>query len=72
MKDALLLNARADVASRGLDIPHVDIEVNYHIPTQGPCIQSWETARAERAGEAVTFVSHYDVELFQMIEQLLG
>ena len=30
------------------------------------------TARAGRAGKAVTFVSQYDVELYQRIEQLLG
>jgi superfamily II DNA/RNA helicase len=30
------------------------------------------TARAGRAGRAVTFVSQYDVELYQRIEHLLG
>ncbi len=30
------------------------------------------TARAGRAGRAVTFVTQYDVELYQRIEELLG
>ena len=30
------------------------------------------TARAGRAGVAITFVSQYDIELYQRIEQLLG
>merc|ERR1712062_29402 len=30
------------------------------------------TARAGRSGRAVTFVSQYDVELYQRIEHLLG
>merc|ERR1719292_129717 len=63
-----------DVASRGLDIPHVDVVVNYDIPTHSKDYihRVGRTARAGRAGRAVTFVSQYDVELYQRIEQLLG
>merc|ERR1711874_143455 len=63
-----------DVASRGLDIPHVDIVVNFDIPTHSEDYihRVGRTARAGRAGRAVTFVTQYDVELYQRIEHLIG
>ncbi|XP_060665790.1 ATP-dependent RNA helicase DDX47-like [Drosophila nasuta] len=63
-----------DVASRGLDIPHVDVVVNFDIPTHSKdYIHRVErTARAGRSGQAITMVSQYDIELYQRIEHLLG
>jgi ATP-dependent RNA helicase DDX47/RRP3 len=48
--------------------------VNFDIPTHSKDYihRVGRTARAGRAGIAVTFVSQYDVELYQRIEHLLG
>merc|ERR1712226_1250697 len=59
-----------DVASRGLDIPHVDVVVNFDIPSQSKDYihRVGRTARAGRAGKAVTVVTQYDIELYLRLE----
>lgn len=63
-----------DVAARGLDIPEVGLVVNYDIPRDPDVYihRVGRTARAGRAGDAVTFVGQRDVELVQAIEARVG
>lgn len=59
---------------RGLDIPSVDIVINYDIPTHSKDYihRVGRTARAGRSGKSITLVTQYDVELVLRIEQVIG
>lgn len=63
-----------DLASRGLDIPNVDLVINYDLPnfTREYIHRVGRTARAGKSGRVINFVTQYDVNLCQKIETLLG
>lgn len=63
-----------DVASRGLDIPSVDMVLNYDVPSHSKDYvhRVGRTARAGKSGVALTMVTQYDVEIYQKVENSIG
>lgn len=57
-----------------MDIPNVDIVINFDVPNHSKDYihRVGRTARAGRSGLSITFVTQYDVEMYQKVEESLG
>ncbi|XP_021836275.2 DEAD-box ATP-dependent RNA helicase 10-like [Spinacia oleracea] len=63
-----------DMASRGLDIPTMDMVINYDIPSisKNYIHRVGRAARAGRSRVAISLVNQYELEYFLQIEKLIG
>lgn len=63
-----------DVLSRGIDVEGIDLVVNYDVPPdpEDYVHRIGRTARAERTGTAITFVTGAEAYKFKRIEELIG
>ena len=63
-----------DIVARGIDIDDIRLVINYDVPADSEDYvhRIGRTARADRDGEAITFVSDTDIYRFQGIEHFLG
>ena len=63
-----------DVASRGLDIPQVELVINSNVPASPKDYihRVGRTARAGRGGMAITLMTQYDVDRVKQIEATIN
>lgn len=63
-----------DILSRGIDIDHIDLVINFDVPHDGEDYihRIGRTARAEMDGTAYTFVNQREQNKFAAIESVLG
>ncbi len=63
-----------DILSRGIDIDHIDLVINFDVPNDGEDYvhRIGRTARAEMDGTAYTFVSPKEQNKMGEIESFLG
>lgn len=73
-KGAIKVLIATDVSARGIDIPHVDIVVNFDLPEQPENYvhRVGRTGRGTQKGKAIAFCSKEEKELLNAIEEYLG
>ncbi len=63
-----------DIMARGIDIDDIRLVVNYDVPREAEDYvhRIGRTARADRDGNAITFISEKEIGKFKRIEKFLG
>lgn len=72
-RDVRILVA-TDIVSRGIDIDNIGLVINYNVPhdAEDYVHRVGRTARAEKTGQAITFINQKEERSFKRIEQLIG
>ena len=62
-----------DILSRGIDIKGIEIVINYEVPNDAEDYihRIGRTARADKTGEAITFINENQIKSFMSIEKLI-
>ena len=62
-----------DILSRGIDIKGIELVINYEVPNDAEDYvhRIGRTARADRTGEAITFINGEQCRKFKSIEELI-
>ena len=62
-----------DIVARGIDVDDIELVINYDVPHEAEDYvhRIGRTARADRDGEAITFINEKECRKFQQIERLL-
>ena len=63
-----------DIVARGIDIDDIRIVINFDVPhdAEDYVHRIGRTARADRDGQAITFINERDISRFKQIEHFLG
>ena len=62
-----------DILSRGIDIKNIELVINYEVPNDAEDYihRIGRTARADKTGEAITFINPKQIKSFMEIEKLI-
>ena len=62
-----------DILSRGIDIKGIELVINYEVPNDAEDYvhRIGRTARADKTGEAITFINENQIKSFMNIEKLI-
>lgn len=73
-RGSLRLLVATDIAARGIDVENIDTVINFELPRdpEDYVHRIGRTARAGRAGKAVTFLGRRDFSLLGRIERFIG
>ena len=69
----LTILVATNILSRGIDIEDIELVINYDVPNdvEDYIHRIGRTARAQKTGEAITFINKKQIKLFKKIEKVI-